>query len=417
MSGFLIALCMIVTIPVSWGQEAPPSPAEARIAQAQKALAADSRNYMAYNELALAYARRARETSDTRFYQRAEEVLRRSQELKPGNLEARKVSVWVLLGQHEFARALEHAKELSRLVPDDVLTYGLLADAHVQLGNYTEAEAAVQWMLNLRPGNIPALTRAAYLRELFGDIDGASELMQAALRRTPPSETEDMAWIFTHIAHLHLAAGDVSVADQTVTEALRWFPDYHYALAQQAKLRTAQGRYAEAVELLQRRLQAAPHAENLYDLAEALQRAGRQEEARRAFAAFEQRALREQAAWDNANRELIFYYADHARRPKEALRVARLEAARRKDVYTLDALAWALYSNGEFREAREQMTLALAVGIRDSRLFQHAAAIAHKLGDRASAKKYQRQANELSIATLAEGNRSEATAEGRRASF
>ena len=31
-------------------------------------------------------------------------------------------------------------------------------------------------MLDMRPGNVPGLTRAAYLRELFGDHERAVEL-------------------------------------------------------------------------------------------------------------------------------------------------------------------------------------------------------------------------------------------------
>ena len=53
-----------------------------------------------------------------------------------------------------------------------MLVYGFLVDAYAELGDYAEAEKAAQWMLDLRPGNVPGLTRAAYLRELFGDLDG-----------------------------------------------------------------------------------------------------------------------------------------------------------------------------------------------------------------------------------------------------
>ena len=80
--------------------------------------------------------------------------------------------VWVLLGKHQFAAALELARSLNKEIPDDVQVYGFLTDALVELGNYKEAEEACQWMLDLRPGNVAALTRASYLRELFGDIEG-----------------------------------------------------------------------------------------------------------------------------------------------------------------------------------------------------------------------------------------------------
>ncbi len=374
---------------------ATKSPAEMVIERAQKAVVADPRNHQAFNELALAYARRARETSDTGFYMQAEDALAKAEALSPGNLETRKLRVWVLLGRHEFSRAREEAEALNQRAPDDVLTYGLLADAEVELGNYTQAEAAVQWMLDLRPGNVPGLTRAAYLRELFGDIEGAIEFMAQAYQRTPQSEVEDLAWILTHLAHLELLRGYPEAAEAVLRQALELFPDYHYALAQQAKVRTAQGKFAEAVDLLERRYRNAPHPENLFDLAEALERAGRKPEARHAFLEFEQNARKEMAGWDNANRELVFYYTDHARRPAEALKVARLEAARRQDVHTLHALARALYASGKYQEAREQMEKALAVGIRDARFFRNAGEIALKQGDRAAAEKYQRLADGL----------------------
>ena len=116
------------------------------------------------------------------------------------------------------------------------------------------------------------------------------------------------------------------------------FPGYHYALGNLAKVRIQQKRYDEAVALLQQRYQAAPHAENLYDLAEALQLAGRTDEAKKAFAEFEQKSLLETNRADNSNHELIFYYADHANEPVKAIEVAKREIARRRDVFTLDCV-------------------------------------------------------------------------------
>jgi predicted Zn-dependent protease len=98
--------------------------------------------------------------------------LKKSFDLSPGNLEGEKIHTWLLPGRHEFPAALEAAKALNKKVPDDVLVYGFLADANAELGNYADAERAVQWMLDLRPGNLPGLTRAAYLRELFGTLMG-----------------------------------------------------------------------------------------------------------------------------------------------------------------------------------------------------------------------------------------------------
>jgi Flp pilus assembly protein TadD len=150
------------------------------------------------------------------------------------------------------------------------------------------------------------------------------------------------------------------------------------------------------VALLQQRYQAGPHAENLFDLAVALQKAGRTTEAMKAFAEFEQKSLAETNKADNSNHELIMYYADFAKEPAKALEVAQREYARRHDVFTTDCYAWALHVNGRDAEARKQMDTALAVGIQDAKLFRHAGEIAIKTGDSVAAQKYMRQADELS---------------------
>jgi len=393
--GFAVVLLALAFPANGQTPAAKLSPAEQKITWAQAAIEKNPDRYQPYNDLALALARRARETSNPSYYAQAEVQLEKSFRLVPGNLEGQKVRVWVLLGKHEFAGALETAKSLNRQTPDDILIYGFLVDANIELGNYKDAEGAAQWMLDIRPGNVPGLTRAAYLRELFGDVDGAVELMNSAYQQTAPSELEDRAWILTQIAHLQLGTGNAQGAEKQLEQALVLFPGYHYALGNLAKVRSAQGKHAEAVELLRRRYQAAPHPENLYALAEALERAGRLEEARAGYAEFEQKARREMEWADNANRELISYYADHAGRTAEALRIARLEVARRHDVYTLDAYAWALHLNGKPAEARKHIEAGLAVGIRDARMFYHAGMIAAKLNDRTSAVRYLKQALEL----------------------
>ena len=85
------------------------------------------------------------------------------------------------------------------------MVYGLLTEANAELGYYKDAETAAQWMLNLRPGNLPALTNAAHLRELFGDMEGSYELLQMAYESTPPTEEEERAWLLTQMGHLRLA--------------------------------------------------------------------------------------------------------------------------------------------------------------------------------------------------------------------
>jgi len=397
-AGLIVVITTAVAIaaqinPASVAQQ--PSPAEQSMATAQQLIEKNPKNYEAFNALALALSRRARETSDVKFYSQAEEVLQKSFAIAPGNFDGERIHVWLLLGKHEFAAALAEATKLNKKMPDDVMVYGFLTDANVELGNYDAAEKACQRMLDLRNGNLPAVTRAAYLRELFGETDGALELMNIAFQSTPPAQAEDSAWILTQMAHLYLSTGNLDKSEKLSRQALAMFPGYHYALGNLAKVRIQQKRYGEAVSLLQQRYQAAPHAENLYDLAEALQLDGKTDEAKKAFVEFEQKSLAETSRADNSNHELIFYYTDHANQPAKALEVASREIARRHDVFTLDAYAWALFGNGQYAEARKPIETALAVGIRDAKIFRHAGEIALKAGDKPSAERYLREAIQL----------------------
>ncbi len=359
--------------------QAQPTPAEASIGKALERIAQQPDRVANYDSLAMAYARRARETSDVAYYQKAEETLTRAFALAPDDFEAAKVQTWLLLGRHEFGKALDAATKLNQKMPDDVIVFGYLADANTELGNYPDAVKSVQWMLNMRPGNIPGLTRAAYQRELHGDIAGAIQLMQMAHDSTPFQELEDRAWILTQIGHLYLLEGNLKDAELYAKGALDLFQGYHYAQGTLAQVRMEQKRYGEAIVLLEARFKAAPHAENLYALGEALEHAGRHDEAAKAFAEFEPMALRESGITDNANHELIAYYVDFAKQPEKALEIADLELTRRHDVFTLDCHAWALAANGNYADASAEIKKALAIGVKDPRILQHARIIEEHL--------------------------------------
>ncbi len=387
-----------ITTPASASGQAH-SPAQQKIHAAQTAIENNPKQHEPYNRLAMALAMRARETADPAYYDQALEAAQQSLRLAPDNYGAKKAIAWSRLGKHEFPAALQAAKELHRLAPDDITVYGYLVDAHTELGQYDQAEQAAQWMLDLRPGNVPGTTRAAHLRELFGDIDGAIDLMTTAYRHIPPHETEHLAWVLTHLSHLHLTAGRVDLAAELAQQALTAYPDYHYALAQLAHTRDQQGDHEQALALFQKHYAVAPHPENLYLVGQALEKLNRHNEAKAAYQEFEQGAHAEMQSPDNANRDLIFYYTDHANNPKEALRIARMQINLKQDVYTLDAHAWALHANGQHDQARQQIDQALAVGTRDPKLFYHAGAIAMKQGDTAAAHRYFEKAASQSPAS------------------
>jgi uncharacterized protein HemY len=192
-----------------------------------------------------------------------------------------------------------------------------------------------------------------------------------------------------------VAEGKTSAAEQLLQQALVTFPDYPDAVDAMGKLRMMQRRYDDAAVLFQQRYKSLPRAQYLFELAEAFLLAGHKDEADKIFAEFETKAAAEANTKNNANRELIFYYADYAQQPGKALALAKQEYSWRQDVYTLDAYAWALHVNGQDAEARKQIEGALAVGIRDAQMFRHAGEIVLKAGDLAAAQKYFQEAVSL----------------------
>src|SRR6267154_5853369 len=120
----LAALLLPLMIALSsFAQTATPSgdaklsPAERGMVQARKLIEKNPNNFEAYNALALALSRRARETSDVTFYTQAEDTLKKSFEISPANFDGERIRVWLLLGTHEFAPAREAALLLSKRMP------------------------------------------------------------------------------------------------------------------------------------------------------------------------------------------------------------------------------------------------------------------------------------------------------------
>ena len=397
MKTFGLAVLALLAAPIVFAQ-APlntVTPAEQKIAWAEAAIKTHPDHSQPYNDLAVAYVQRVRETADPSYYVQAETSLQKSFQIAPDNLEGQKARLMILLGRGEFGQALGLAKALNRGTPDDVLVYGFIADAAIGLGDYGVAENAAQWMLDMRPGNIPGLLRGAALRRLYGDMHGASDFYSQAYQQMAPTQTEELAWTLTQMADLQLSTGELDGAEKLLHSALQEFPGYYAALEGLARVQTARQHYSEAAALLRQRNLRFPTAASRYALAQALERADEAAESGLAYTDFVTAARPLIGASDNANGELISYYLGSGHDSAEALRIAQIEIARRHDVNTLDAYAWALSGNGRYQDAQKQIALALAVGVREAKIFYHAGTIAANLHDHASATRYLNESVQL----------------------
>jgi tetratricopeptide (TPR) repeat protein len=244
-------------------------------------------------------------------------------------------------------------------------------------------------MMDLKP-NLPSFSRASYIRWLRGDIEGAKTAIRKAIDGRDPNEPEPGAWAIVQAAMIFWHLGDYGGADAGFDKALQLFSDYPPALAGKGRVALAKGDAARAVELLASSYQKSPLVETAWLLADAKEAAGD------AKGAEEARAKVVKTGRQTDPRTLAQFYATKGIEAAEALRLAEEELKVRGDIYTQDALAWALYRAGKFKEAREASDKAIALGTKDARLLYHAGAIRIALGDTAAGEKLVGEALKLS---------------------
>jgi tetratricopeptide (TPR) repeat protein len=84
--------------------------------------------------------------------------------------------------------------------------------------------------------------------------------------------------------------------------------------------------------------------------------------------------------------EIALFNADHDQNMPETLALAQKAYANRPSIHGADALAWALYKTGNYKEAQKYSQEALKLGTKDALKLFHAGMIALKLGDNTSAR-------------------------------
>ena len=140
-----------------------------------------------------------------------------------------------------------------------VLDFGLLGDALMEQGRVTEAAEAYQKMMDLKPF-YQSYTRAAHLRWLKGDLGGAIEMMQSAVKAASPRDRESVAWAYSRLAMYELQRGRLAEAGRMADASLQYVPDYAAALLARGRIQLAQQKHADAAETLEARRAPQPSA-------------------------------------------------------------------------------------------------------------------------------------------------------------
>ena len=86
----------------------------------------------------------------------------------------------------------------------------------------------------------------------------------------------------------------------------------------------------------------------------------------------------ERAGWGNGvaqPQSLARFFADRDRNLPEAVALAEQAVTSRRDIFTMDTLAWAYFKAGRLAEADQAMAQAQRTGTLDARILYHAAEI------------------------------------------
>ena len=363
---------------------AGPSAAALRQLQAQLQRLPDKPEL--WIELGRAWVREARTSADPGFYLHADAAAEVALELSPGHPEADNLRALVLLNRHDFAGARDLARTILARDPDNATALGSLSDALLELGDLAGAEAAAQAMMDRKP-NLPAYSRASWLRWLRGDVVGAQEAIRAAYDAgRGQADREPAAWTLVQAAQIFWHEGDHAGAEAGYDLALTQFAEYPPALVGKARVALAREDFAGAVALLERADAGSPLAETAWLLGDARAAAGDADGAARAHAEVRRRGAQGDA------RTLSLFLATRGEAPEQALRLAQAERRLRGGPYTDDMLAWALLRAGKPAEAQAAIAPALALGLRDASLWYHAGAIAIANGDPAAGAELLRRA-------------------------
>jgi tetratricopeptide (TPR) repeat protein len=382
-----------------------PTGTESMIHNAQTLVARAPKDATGYARLGAAYFQRARETGDVSDYELAEQSLTKSLNLASDDFSseaALETLAEVCMGEHRFTDALTYAQEALSLGTGELSPFAIVGDAYADMGEYDKAAAAYS---RLTPRDMTPSPRAAYARDsrvsylkfISGDTAGAIALMKTAVAEGLQTQlpAENLAWLYYELGEYCTQAGDAPAADAAYLAALNIHPGDYRALAALGKLRANVGRYADAIKLYQKAIAIVPMPIFVAELGDLYVKSGNQPEAQKQFALVEYIGLLGRINRVLHNRDLAIFYADHDMKLSEALDLAQKEIEVRRDVYTWDALAWALYKNGKLNEAAEASGKALHFGTRDPLLLFHAGMIAEGLGRDAQARSELKQALEI----------------------
>jgi len=373
------------------------------IAFYQQRLAVDSRSGLNRAALAGSYLKMARATGEGGWFLLAEQAAQRSiADLPFDNQGALLVLARIAEARHDFATALRFAKQVGS---DNEDAIALTVTSHLATGKVSEASIAAEALVNRIP-NLGSLTLRALVRESQGRDAEVFQDYRQAMAAEEPGEIAGSARARSLLGRFYARRGQFVQAKALFLEALRLVPRYPLALIYLADLETRQGNYREAEANYSKVSAYSGGAATVFDrlvdrgMARVKDLQGNAIESRRLRDKAEAGLRQEQVSGSGGfghRRDLASLLLEKGRSQDvaEALALMQEEVKIRRDAVTLDTLAWALSSAGEWQKADRVMAEIVRSGIRDAGIFYRAGAIARTLGKDAESRAYFQKSKEI----------------------
>jgi tetratricopeptide (TPR) repeat protein len=346
-----------------------------------------------YYRLGDLYVQKGRQTGDITYFNLGANSLREALKLQPDLAPAHRHLAFVLYSLHDFAGATAEGRQAIKLDLNDSYAYGVLGDAQLETGEYPEAADTYSRMVAIN-GDLYSYSRRSGLETIRGESDLAvadlNRAIDAGIRAGEPPEA--VAWAQYTLAQDFFLLGRLDDANRLGEASLKTFPNYHRAFAILGQVSAAELKLDRSADFYRRAIAVIPLPEYAAALADVYTKMGRQHDAEL------QRQLVEFIARLNVlnqvlyNRVLVDYYADHDINHRQAVELAGAEYAIRKDIYGEDALAWALYRDGQAAKALPHIVAALRFRTADARLYFHAGMIYKAVGQTNQARSNLKQA-------------------------
>ena len=333
-----------------------------------------------YVELAQLFLQEARVTANHHEYiPKAQYLLDEALLREPENFEAIITRASVLMTLHHFDEARMLAEKAIATNPYSSFAYGALCDAYVELGHYANAVKTCDKMLSVRP-DLRSYSRASYLRELHGDVEGASDAMKLAADAGIFGQ-ENRAWVLFSLGNLYLHEGKLDTAEYIYKGILEERPNYAYAFSGLAQVLAARGETGQAIIQLARAMELTPEHLFLEQLADLYRATGQMHNAAGTARLVIESYLQHEGDGWNTDKEYALFCANHDMNLDEALDRARRDYERRpENIDALDVYAWTLYKNGKPSEALPFVEKALRLNTRSAIMEYHAGVICQAAG-------------------------------------